>query len=413
MKPKFQPREQIGVGAVRISAAEKAYVQQVLDSNRLSYGPFSRRLERDFAGAHDSEHCVLTNSGTSSLQIAVAALKEKHRWQDGDEILCPATSFVATSNVILQNRLMPVFVDVEPATFNIDPERIEAGIGPRTRGIMVAHLYGQPAEMDPILSIAEQHDLRVIEDSAETMFARYKGRSVGSFGDIGCFSTYACHILATGVGGLTTTHDAELAVLLRSLANHGRDSLYLAMDDDQGKTGDDLKAVLGGRFRFVRLGYSYRITEMEAALGVGQMEQAPRNMETRRRVARALLNGLGRWEEQIQLPHPAPDRDHSFMMFPILIRETAGFSREEITLFLEERKVETRPMVSILDQPYYQQLFGSDLEDRFPVARSIDHRGFYIGCHPEMDAPILEYVLSCFEEFFAGLGGGEPPAGHR
>jgi dTDP-4-amino-4,6-dideoxygalactose transaminase len=407
MSSQFEPEEQIGVGSVGISDREKQYIQEVLESRRLSYGPFSRRLEREFSRAHECKHAILTNSGTSSLQIAVAALKEHHGWEDGDEILCPAATFVATSNVIIQNGMEPIFVDVEADTYNMDPAQIEQHMTPRTRAIMIAHLYGQPADMDPILEIADRRGLRVIEDSAETAFARYRGRSVGSFGDIACFSMYACHILATGVGGICTTGNTELALLLRSLANHGRDQIYFSMDDDRGKTGAELQEVVAKRFRFVRMGYSYRITEMEAALGVGQLELAPENLGARRRNAAALIEGLKPWESVLALPHPKSDREHSYMMFPILIREGAPFTRDQITLYLEERKIETRPMVSLLDQPYYRSRFGKDLDKRYPVARWIQRGGFYIGCHPEMNEPVVEYVLGTLDRFLESVAGGK------
>lgn len=406
MSRRFEPEEQIGVGSVRISDREKRYVQEVLDSHRLSYGPFSRRLEREFALAHECDHAILTNSGTSSLQIAVAALKERHGWSDGDEILCPAATFVATGNVIIQNGMCPVFVDVEPDTYNMDPAKIEAHLTPRSRAIMVAHLYGQPADMDPILEIANEKGLRLIEDSAETAFASYRGRSVGSFGDIACFSMYACHILATGVGGICTTRDPELARALRSLANHGRDQIYFSMDDDRGKTGKELQEVIGKRFRFVRMGYSYRITEMEAALGVGQMELAPEALKARQENAAALRDGLKRWESLIRLPHPMNDRDHAYMMFPIVIQKEAPFLRAQITLYLEERKIETRPMVTLLDQPFYRKRFGEDVADPYPVARWIQERGFYIGCHPEMTGPVIEYVLRTMGGFLVSVREG-------
>jgi len=406
MTSPFRPSEPIGVGAVRISEREKRYVNEVLDASRLSYGPFSRRLESEFAAAHDCRYCVLTNSGTSSLQIAVAALKERHGWADGDEVICPATTFVATPNVVIQNGLRPTFADVEACSYNLDPAGLEAAITPRTRAVMVVHLYGQPAEMDPIVEIAARRGLRLVEDSAETMFARYKGRSVGTFGEIACFSTYACHILVTGVGGLTTTDHPDLAVLLRSLANHGRDSIYLSIDDDRGLRGAALEEVIAGRFRFVRLGYSYRATEMEAALGVGQLEAAPENLAARRRAAARMLAGLRPWEGWLQLPHPQPERDHSYMMFPVLIRASAPFDRQELTLFLEERGIETRPMVSVLDQPFYRRLLGDEFEARFPVAQAVDERGFYVGCHPEMTDPVVDYVIETFDAFCRSRGRG-------
>ncbi len=348
----------IGVGSVRISAREKKYVNQVLDSDQLSYGPFSRRFEEGFARKHDCEFCILTNSGTSSLHIALAALREFGRWDDDDEVICPASTFVATPNVIVENNLHPRFVDVDPFIYNLDPNLIEDAITSRTKAIMVAHLYGQPAEMQPILEIADKHSLSIIEDSCETMFARYKGKSVGSFGTIGCFSTYACHIMATGVGGLTTTNNSELADIIRSLANHGRAS----------EAPED-------RFNFVRRGYSYRITEMEAALGLGQLESAAENIAIRKEVAIGLFSIEDHW---LQLPIAGPYRDHSYMMFPMLIRENAPFTRKDITDYLAQCSIETRPMVSI------SNLYLKHIEDRFPVAKSINERGFYIGCHPEM-----------------------------
>jgi dTDP-4-amino-4,6-dideoxygalactose transaminase len=400
----FVPVRQIGVGAVTVSAKEKRYVMEVLGSNRLSYGPFSRRLEREFANAHGCRHCVLTNSGTSSLQIAIAALKENDGWSDGDEILCPSVTFVASSNTILQNNMVPVFVDVERDCYGMDPAQIERHITPKTRAIMVVHLYGQPCTMGPIVQIAKRRGLRIIEDSCETMYARYDGKMVGSLSDIACFSSYAAHIMVTGVGGLTTTNDAEIAVMLRSLANHGRDNIYIAMDDDAGKKGDALREVMERRFRFVRMGYSYRMTEMEAAIGCGQLEDHVEQVRVRRANAKRLLEGLKRWEKYVQLPSCRPDREHSYMNFSLVIRDGAPFTREEITLFLEERMVETRHMVSILDQPYYHELFGKDIEEKYPVAKWIDRNGFYIGCHQEITPEVCDYILGVFAEFFGKYG---------
>jgi dTDP-4-amino-4,6-dideoxygalactose transaminase len=396
-----KPRDtQLGVGTVIISEAAKRYVSDVLDTGRLSYGPYSRRFEREFARAHDCKHAIFTNSGTSSLQIALAVLKERYSWADGDEVLCPASTFVATSNIILQNNMVPVFVDVDPEIYNLDPAKIEEHITARTRCIIVVHLYGHPAEMDAIMEISRRRGLSVIEDSCETMFAHYKGKSVGSFGEIACFSTYAAHILVTGVGGLNTTNDNDLAVTLRSAMNHGRDSIYLSIDDDKGKQGDELRAVMERRFRFIRAGYSFRATEMEAALGCAQMEDAGRNILARKRNGEALTRRLSQWDKYLQLPTVRPGSEHVFMMFPIVIRQDAPFGRDDITLFLEEHNVETRTMVSILDQPYFQKLFGNDIEERYPVARWIDRNGFYIGCHMGITADDVGYVGAVFDEFF-------------
>ena len=158
----------------KISSKAKEYVNQVLDANRLSYGPFLQAFERDFSNLHDCKFGIISNSGTSSLQVALQALKDIHGWQDGDEVLVPAVTFVATSNIVLHNRMQPVFVDIEKDYYEIDPALIEAKITLRTRAIIVVHLFGQPCDMDPILNIAKKYNLKIIEDSCETMFARYK-----------------------------------------------------------------------------------------------------------------------------------------------------------------------------------------------------------------------------------------------
>lgn len=396
--------QQIGVGTVHISEKAKQYVNDVLSNNRLTYGPYSRKFESEFAKSHGCKHAIFTNSGTSSLQIALAALKEKYEWQDGDEVLCPSTTFIATSNIIMQNNMQPVFVDVDPKTYNMNPALIEDHITPKTKCIIVVHLYGHPADMDRILEICQKHNLRLIEDSAETMFATYKGKSVGSFGDVACFSTYTAHILVTGVGGLSTTNDDELAVIMRSTANHGRDSIYLSIDDDKGKTGKELRTVMERRFRFIRMGYSYRCTELEAALGCAQLEEAEQNILKRRENAEKLTLMLRQWNKYIQLPIVMPGCKHSFMMYPILILQDAPFTREDLTHFLEEHNIETRTMVSILDQPFYHELFGSDIEEQYPVAKWINRNGFFIGCHMDIGQQEREHIQKVFSAFFEQLG---------
>ena len=212
--PRPGSRPQIGIGGCRIGPRAKALVAQVLDSNRLSAGPMTERFEREIAALHGARYGLFCNSGTSALQIALAALKERHGWRDGDEVLVPAVTFISTSNVVLYNGLTPVFVEVEPEGYGIDPGRIEERITPRTRAIMPVHVGGLPCDMDPIMETARRRGLKVVEDCAEAMFARYNGAPVGSFSDVACFSTYVAHMISTGVGGVCTTDDADLMVVL-------------------------------------------------------------------------------------------------------------------------------------------------------------------------------------------------------
>ncbi len=389
------PRE-IGVGGFAVSPRARRYVNEVLRSNRLSYGPFHQRFEAGFAAEHDSRHAVFCNSGTSALHIAVQALKEKYLWKDGDEVLVPSVTFIATSNVVLHNRLTPVFVDVDPLTYTLDPAKMEAKITKRTRAVMPVHLLGLPADMDPIRAIALKHGLRIIEDSAETMFARYKGRKVGSLGDIGCFSTYVAHYIVTGVGGLATTNDPDLYIRLRSLMNHGRDSIYLSIDDDKGAVGEKLHEIVAKRFQFVSVGHSFRATEFEAALGLAQLEEKDKIVKGRLDMAARLTAGLRPFEDRLQLPTCPPGREHTYMLYGLVLR---GQDKTPLLNFLEDRGVETRDMLPLLNQPIYRCLFG-DLEPKYPVARALNRSGFYIGCHQYMTPDDADYVVERFRQYF-------------
>jgi len=392
---------QIGVGGLEVSALEKSLVNEVLDSNRLTYGPMSMRFEKEFAAIHGSRFGLFMNSGTSALHIALAALKERHGWSDGDEVIVPAVTFVATSNVVLHNGMTPVFADVEADTYNIDPVKVAEKITPRTRAIIPVHLLGLPATMAPIQELAKKHNLAIIEDSCETMFAKYKGQPVGSLGNVGCFSTYVAHLLVTGVGGFAITNDAELAVDMRSLMNHGRDSIYISCSDDAGADAGRLEEIIEKRFLFVHVGHSFRCTELEAALGVGQLARAGEIISRRKKIADYFTSELAAYGDVLQLPSCPDDRTHSFMLYGLVLRHD---SKKKLVSFLEQANIETRDLLPLTNQPIYAQLFGSDLEDRYPVAKWLNRSGFYVGCHSYMSDAEVEYIVKAFHEYFAVNG---------
>ncbi len=391
--------EQLGVGTVRLSDLEKRFVNQALDSNRLSYGPFARRFERRVARLHGRRYGIFMNSGTSALQVALHALKETRGWSDGDEVIVPALTFVATVNVVLQNGLRPVFVDVDPHYYGLEPARLSDALTSRTRAILPVHPFGQPCEIGPIVAFAKAHGLAVLEDSCETMFARYRGKPVGSFGDVACFSTYAAHILVTGVGGIAITDDDELAVTMKSLANHGRDAIYTSMDDDRVREDADLFKIVSRRFSFVHVGYSYRATELEAALGLGQLRRWRTFLRRRQENARRLTRALRPLAGALQLPRVRPGSQHAFMMYPIVLAD--GIDREAVVRHLEHYRVETRYMLPLLTQPVYQRLFGN-IAPLYPNAHRVDRQGFYVGCHPDVSARDIDYVAAVLADFFAG-----------
>ena len=390
----------ITLGHLNISERGKQYVNQALDNNRLSYGPFTQRLEEEFARVHGCKHAIFMNSGTSALQVALAVLKEVHGYRDGDEVIVPATTFIATSNIVLQNNLTPVFADVNPDTFNIDLFKMEKAITSRTRAIIPVHLFGLPANMPRIKQIADNEQLQVIEDSCETMFASVRGQSVGSWGDLACFSTYVAHLIVGGVGGLITTNDTRLAELCRSSMQHGRNTIYTNIDQDDVE-GDNLKTIMERRYSFERVGYSYRATELEAAIALSELERSDEIIARRRTNAKYLTDKL-RDVPQLQLPWTPFGSEHSFMMFPMVVKDVED--RDKFLLHLEANGIETRYMFPLLSQPIYKKLFPR-LDTQFPMAQNLARQGLFIGIHQGLMAEDLDYVSDKIHEYGWGANG--------
>lgn len=384
--------KQIGVGTFRTTERMRELVNDVLDSGRISYGPMSRAFEQQFADLHDSRYAVLSNSGTSSLQVALQTLKELYGWADGDEVIVPALTFVATVNVVLHCRMTPVLVDVEPDYYGIDVRQIEQVITPRTRAIMPVHLFGQPCDMASVMALAFAHGLKVIEDSCECMFVSHHGRSAGAWGDVGCFSTYVAHLLTTGVGGIATTNDPEIAAVMRSLVNHGRDGIYISIDDDAGKHGAALREVINRRFRFERIGHSFRITELEAALGLAQLETWQEMIAQRRANAMALCDGLAPLSDVLQLPTRRPYTEQAHMMLPLVVRHAP---KDALCAYLEERGIETREMLPLTNQPAYADWCDPS---HYPVADWINRSGFYVASHQDLTAEDIDYMVAAISE---------------
>jgi perosamine synthetase len=381
----------INIGTLNLSPKAKRYVNEALDNNRLSYGPFAIKFEALFAQKHQSKYAVCSSSGTAALQMAIAALKEKYQWPDNSEVIVPATTFIATSNAVILNNLKPVFVEIDPLYYGLDPELLEEKITPKTKAMIPVHLFGQPADMKPLMDIAKRKGLSVIEDSAETMLALYQGKCVGSFGDIACFSTYVAHLLTTGIGGINTTQDPELAITLRSLANHGRDSIYLNIDDDNEVSEEKLKMIVKKRFSFERIGLSSRITELECAIGLAQLESELEDQIEKRRYNAAYLNEkLKPYEDILQLPQTRPGNEHSFMMYPLVLR---NIKKDNLVQHLENAGIETRDLMPLINQPIYNKLFNIKKTD-YPISQWLINSGFYVGCHQELSVEDLDYLAS-------------------
>jgi CDP-6-deoxy-D-xylo-4-hexulose-3-dehydrase len=376
MRPR---RKRIFVGEVTIDDAARRLVSGVLRSGRLSYGPFSRRFESELARLHGCSHGVFCSSGTASLHLALAALAEIDGWQPGDEVIVPSLTFMATVNIVSLMGLKPVLARVQPDTFNIDPHDVERRITARTRCIMPVHVLGLPADMDLLARLARKHRLRIVEDTCEAMFCGVRGRSVGSFGDAGCFSFYPGHHIVTGVGGMLVTNHDRLAAIARSLMNHGR----------------DLDA---GGFHFTRRGFSYKITEMEAALGVAELKTRKQRLKRRLQNAARYRAALAPFSH-LACPQAVPiGHTHSYMAFACVCR-TPGL-RQGLAAALDRAGIEFRPLFPVVDQPAVAR---PGIEAEYPVAARLAVCGLYFGCHHGLSDADVTHVCNTLQDFFSSI----------
>ena len=375
-------------------------VNQVLDSNRLTPGPMTERFEAEFARIHNVKHALMCNSGTSALHMALAILKEREGWSDGDEVIVPALTFVATVNAVFHVGLKPVFVDVNDEDFCIDHKKIRFSLSINTRAILPVHIGGHPADMKKI--VWQNDGFHIIEDSCESMFVKTDEKAVGAWGDIGCFSTYAAHVISTGVGGVVTTNDDDLFIRMKSYMNHGRDPIYTRIDDD--KRGD-LRDIVSRRFRFIRIGHSFRSSELEAALGVAQLEDYKEIIARRNEIADRFDEAFVDLPLQVQKTRKGAE--NARMWYPIIYDGKYRFTskegqvsngRDDLVMHLEENGIETRMLLPLLNNPCYDHL-GID-RDQFPVAKRLTDNGFDIGCHPEMSDSDVEYVIEKVKGYF-------------
>lgn len=361
-------RTSIPVSKPSLGTRELQYVTEALQAGEISgtFGRFLNRFEREFAGYCGSSHGIATSNGTTALHLALASLEVG----PGDEVLVSTLTNMATLFAILYQGATPIPVDVEADTGNLNPKLLEDLVTPKTKAILVVHLYGHCADMDPILEFARRHHLCVIEDAAQAHGALYKGRKAGSLSDVGCFSFYANKIVTTGEGGMITTNDpviAERARLLRGLA-YGTDR----------------------RFMHVAVGFNYRMSNIQAALGCAQLEGIEEAIENRRRVARLYTERLLDVGE-IQLPVEKKYARNVYWMYHIVLRGFDWQCRDLVMQLLSERGIETRPSFI----PYnLQDTFIRDRltrPDLCPVANRIAAAGFYL----PTSALLTEDEISC------------------
>jgi len=411
-------------GQTRIHYAGRVYderelanaVEAVLDF-WLSAGPKMQEFEDTLASFHGSAHALAVNSGSSANLVALTALRSRRMaraLEAGDEVITPAVGFPTTIAPIVQNELIPVFVDCQLGTYNLDPAQLEPALSDRTRALFFAHTLGNPVEMEPVMEFARAHDLYVIEDACDALGSTYDGRIVGTFGDLATLSFYPAHHITTGEGGAVLTDDAQTARIARSVRDWGRDCWCRHDSPSTGACGRRFEWHIPGldepydhRYLFVEVGYNLKMTEVQAAIGLAQLEKLPRFITARKRNFAQLYKGLKPYEEFLILPAWSERADPSWFTFPITVRSEAPFSRHALTTFLEERNIETRLLFAgnIARQPGYRHIKHRTVGD-LPNSDLVLRSTFFVGVYPGLDQPRIDYILEAFADFLAHASRG-------
>ncbi|MEI6167161.1 MAG: lipopolysaccharide biosynthesis protein RfbH [bacterium] len=375
----------------------------------LTAGRYSEEFEANFAEKLGVSNALLVNSGSSANLIALTTLTSPklgdRRLKPGDEVITVAAGFPTTLAPILQNQLIPVFIDVNLGDYTAIPERIEQAIGPKTRAIMMAHTLGIPFDLDVVLALAKKHDLWVIEDNCDALGSLYRGQWTGSFGHIASHSFYPAHHITMGEGGCVVTNDDELARIACSFRDWGRDCYCSGGENNTcGKRFSQqfgsLPSGYDHKYVYSHIGYNLKVTDMQAAIGCAQLGKLDDFVARRKANFVTLSTLLKRYEDRLLLPKATPNSDPSWFAFPITVRPEAGFTRNELTQHLESKKIETRNLFSgnLLRHPAFDGIpcrIVGDLKNTDLITTNT----FFVGIYPGLTDVHLTYMAAMFEEF--------------
>ena len=390
-------------------------VQSLVDSSLdfwLTSGRFAEDFEHRLAQYFGVRGATLCNSGSSANLLAISALTSpklgSRRLLPGDEVITVAAGFPTTVNPIIQNGLVPVFVDVTVPTYNIDVTLLDAAKSDRTRAIVVAHTLGNPFDAAAVTEFARKHELWLVEDCCDSIGATYAGKKVGTFGDLATLSFYPAHHITTGEGGCVLTEKPLLKTIVESFRDWGRDCW--CEPGKENTCGKRFDWQLGGmprgydhKYLYSHIGYNLKMTDMQAAVGVSQIEKLPEFIVKRRANFQLLRNGLKDLEHILILPEATPGSEPSWFGFPLAVRREALFSRNRVTNFLEHRKIATRLLFggNLLRQPAYREV-------KHRVVGSLAHTDFimnqvfWVGVYPGLTSEMISYMLESFHHMPIG-----------
>jgi len=421
-------------GADPVPASGKVYgaeeLVRLVDASLdfwLTAGRYNDAFERTLAGFLGVRHALTCNSGSSANLLAVAALTSprlgERALKAGDEVITVAAGFPTTVNPIVQHGLVPVFVDVQIPTYNVDPEALAAAVTPRTRAIVLAHTLGNPFDLEAVLAVVGRHDLWLVEDCCDALGSTYGGRKVGTFGHLGTLSFYPAHHITMGEGGAVFTNGPRLKAIVESFRDWGRDCWCAPGHDNTcGKRFDrqsgDLPHGYDHKYTYAHLGYNLKVTDMQAAVGLAQMARLPGFIDRRKANFAHLRERLAPLEEFLVLPEATPGADPAWFGFPVTLREGCGFRRVDLLTWLDRARVGTRLLFggNLTRQPAYQGVnyrVAGELTQTDRIMRDT----FWLGVYPGLSPDMLDHAAETLAAFF-GASPAAPcaafpaPAGH-
>ncbi len=375
----------------------------------LTTGKYAQEFEKRLAEFLGVKYCLLTNSGSSANLLAIASLTspllKERRLKPGDEVITTACGFPTTLNPIIQNNLIPVFIDVEIGTYNIDVAKIERSISKKTKAIFIPHTLGNPADIDRILEIARKYKLWFCEDNCDSLGSVYKGSRTGSFGDISTCSFYPAHMITTGEGGAILTSDSLLRRIIVSFRDWGRDCCCGSGQNNacgsrfSGQYGT-LPRGYDHKYVYSHIGYNLKMTDIQAAIGLEQLKKLDGFCRARRSNFKVWMNRFKKYEDYFFLPEATEGAEPVWFVFPVTVKSEVGFTRTELTDYLNENRIETRNLFggNLLRQPAYMNITHRKIDDLANTDRIMQDT-FFLGIFPGIGSEQMEHAMAIIEKF--------------
>jgi CDP-6-deoxy-D-xylo-4-hexulose-3-dehydrase len=376
----------------------------------LTAGRFNKQFEKEFSEFLNIDFAITTNSGSSANLLAISSLTSSElgdkALKPGDEVLTVAAGFPTTVNPILQNNLIPVFIDVDLSTYVVNSEVVENAISENTKAIIFAHTLGNPFEINKINKLAKKHGLWLIEDCCDALGSKFNEKYVGTFGDISTFSFYPAHQITMGEGGALVTNNAVLRRNIISFRDWGRDCFCEpGISNTCGKRFEwklgELPKGYDHKYIYSNLGYNLKITDMQAAIGLAQIKKLPSFIKLRKENFKFLKDSLNELESFLILPEPTQNSDPCWFGFPITVKENSSFSKNELIGYLSSKLIDTRPIFAgnILKQPYFKNQKYKTV-GKLTNTDIIMNDSFWIGVYPGLKHEMMDYVVKSFKDFF-------------